>query len=217
MIDNLPTADRTTPHLRKKPSSLRYFQEGPAPIDLEHWRLDVHGEVRSPLSLTLDNIRELGGEYHHRRTVCVCLWTIKRHWFGVPLRSVLEAAGVDLKDDGLYLLQLSNGTEKGRYDSTIHMRSAIERNAILAFEADGAPLTLETGYPLRLIDFGLYQYKCVKALREIVVTRKNELGYWEAYAGYELDGTVQPKKYYAVDLQRKVWFGGTGEVSDSDI
>lgn len=208
---------RITPYLEKKPSSLRYFQEGPAPIDLNSWRLDVSGEVASPLSMTFDEICDLPGEYHHRRTVCVCLWTIKRHWFGVPLRAVLEAAGVDLEDESLYLLQLSNGTEKGRYDSTIHMRSAIERNAILAYRADDAPLTPETGFPLRLIDFGLYKYKCVKALREIVVTRENRLGYWEAYAGYDLDGTVQPKKYYAVDLQRKIWFGGTGEVRDEDL
>lgn len=208
---------RVTPHLHKKPSSLRYFQEGPAPIDIAHWRLDVRGEVRLPLSLTLDDIREFGGRYHHRRTVCVCLWTIKRHWFGVPLSLVLDIAGVDLTDDDLYLQQLSNGTEKGRYDSTIHLQSAIKRDAVLAFEVDDAPLTLETGYPLRLIDFGIYQYKCVKALRELVVTRRNELGCWEAYAGYDLDGTVQPKKYYAVDLQKKIWYAGTGEIDDGDL
>ena len=57
----------------------------------------------------------------------------------------------------------------------------------------------------------------MKALRSIEVTRVNELGYWEAGSGYDLDGTVQPKKYYAVDLQRKVWFGGSGEVKDDDI
>jgi DMSO/TMAO reductase YedYZ molybdopterin-dependent catalytic subunit len=97
------------------------------------------------------------------------------------------------------------------------LQSAIKRDAVLAFEVDDAPLTLETGYPLRLIDFGLYQYKCVKALRELVVTRRNELGYWEAYAGYDLDGTVQPKKYYAVDLQKKIWYAGTGEIDDGDL
>lgn len=208
---------RVTPFLEKKPSSLRYFQEGPAPIDLTTWRLDIHGMVTTPLSLDYDTITAMPAEYHHRRTVCVCLWTIKRHWYGVELRHVLEAAGVDVTDEGLYLRQLSNGTAKGRYDSTIHMRSAVERNAILAWAADDAPLTMETGFPLRLIDFGLFNYKCVKALREIEVTRENKLGYWEAHSGYDLDGTVQAKKYYAVDLQRKVWFGGSGEIGDGDV
>ena len=216
-MKDLQTSPRTTPFLEKKPSSLRYFQEGPAPIDLATWRLDITGEVDTPLSLDLDRLKAMPARHHHRRTVCVCLWTIKRHWYGVLLRDVLQAAGVDTSDDGLFLRQLSNGTEKGKYDSTIHMKSALDRDAILAWQADDAPLTLDTGFPLRLIDFGLFNYKCVKALRSIEVTRQNELGYWEAHSGYDLDGTVQPKKYYAVDLQRKVWFGGTGEVMDGDI
>lgn len=211
------TLIQRTPFLDKKPSSLRYFQEGPSPIDLGQWRLDVKGLVAQPLSLDLAAIRALSAARHHRRTVCVCLWTIKRHWCGVLLRDVLELCGVDLNDPTLYLRQLSNGAAKGHYDSTIHLQSAIARNAILAYEVDGAPLTLATGFPLRLIDFGLFNYKCVKALRSLEVTRVNKLGYWEKHSGYDLDGTVQAKKYYAVDLQRKVWFGGTGEVMDSDI
>jgi len=49
------------------------------------------------------------------------------------------------------------------------------------------------------------------------VTRVNGLGYWEKHSGYALDGTVQAKKYYAVDLQHKIWFGGSGEVKDTDL
>lgn len=211
------TLIRQTPFLEKKPSSLRYFQEGPAPIDPTLWQLEVTGRVVQPLSLDLKAIRLLPAAHHYRRTVCVCLWTIKRHWFGVLLRDVLMLAGVDLTDPTLYLRQLSNGTDKGRYDTTIHLQSAIARDAILAYEVDGAPLTLETGFPLRLIDFGLFNYKCVKALRSLEVTQVNELGYWEKHSGYDLDGTVQAKKYYAVDLQRKVWFGGRGEVRDEDL
>jgi DMSO/TMAO reductase YedYZ molybdopterin-dependent catalytic subunit len=129
----------------------------------------------------------------------------------------LDTAGVDLDDDGLFLKQRSNGTKQGHYETTIHMKTALDRHAILAWQVDDAPLTLETGFPLRLIDFGLFNYKCVKALESIEVTRENKLGHWEAHSGYDLDGTVQPKKYYAVDLQRKVWFGGTGEVMDEDL
>ena len=103
------TLNRKTPFLEKKPSSLRYFQEGPAPIDPVQWRLDVMGLVAHPLSLDLAAIRALPAAFHHRRTVCVCLWTIKRHWFGVLLRDVLALAGVDLTDPSLYLRQLSNG------------------------------------------------------------------------------------------------------------
>ena len=206
-----------TPFLVKKPSSLRYFQEGPQPVDLASWRLTITGDGVRKAVLDIDALRALPAEDHHRRAVCVCLWTIKRPWRGVALKKVLELTGVDTTDEGLYLRQSSIGTDKGIYDSTIHLASAVRRNAVLAYEVDDAPLTLEGGFPLRLLDFGLYLYKCVKALARLEVTRIAELGHWEKYAGYELDGTVQPKKYYAVDLQRKIWFGRTGEVLDNDL
>jgi DMSO/TMAO reductase YedYZ molybdopterin-dependent catalytic subunit len=88
---------------------------------------------------------------------------------------------------------------------------------MLAYKVDGITLPLENGYPIRFIDFGLYLYKCVKALRQLEITKENKIGFWEEYAGYSLDGTIQPKRYYAVDLQKKFYFDGYGEVMDSDI
>ena len=154
---------------------------------------------------------------HHRRTVCVCLWSIRRYWEGVSLRDVLDYANVDYTNPNLYLKQRSVGTSVGVYDSTINIAAAVQRNAILANRVDGKTLPLENGYPLRLIDFGLYQYKCVKALKTLEVTTENHLGHWESLAGYKLDGVVESKKFYAVDLQKKFFFAGRGEVLEEDI
>jgi DMSO/TMAO reductase YedYZ molybdopterin-dependent catalytic subunit len=209
--------NKVTPFLHKKPSSLRYFQEGVIAIDVKAWQLTIDGEVSRPVNLTYDEICDIASISHHRRNVCVCLWSIKRHWEGVLLRDVLSLAGVDLEDPGLYLRQHSVGTEKGCYDSTVHLQSAVKRDAILAHRVDGQALPLENGFPLRFIDFGLYLYKCVKAIKRIEITRENKIGFWEDYAGYDLDGTIQPKRYYAVDLQKKFFFEGSGEVLDSDI
>jgi hypothetical protein len=46
---------------------------------------------------------------------------------------------------------------------------------------------------------------------------ENNLVHWENHAGYDVDGTVQPKRYYAVDLHKKFYFDGSGEVLDHDI
>lgn len=210
-------AEMITPHIEKKPSSLRYFQEGVAPVDAASWRLTIQGIVKKPLELSLDDLVSMPQVYSHRRSMCVCLWSIKRHWEGVLLKDVLELADVDVSDESLYLKQRSIGTEKGIYDSTIHLASAVRRDAILAHRVDGTALPLENGFPLRLHDFGLYLYKCVKALASLEVTKENEIGYWEEYAGYDVDGTVLPKRYYAVDLQRKFYFAGKGEVMEEDI
>lgn len=208
---------KLTPNIEKKPSSLRYFQEGVSTIDMEGWKLEIFGKVAQPVEYSYEDITNFTSSLHHRRTVCVCLWSIRRYWKGVLLRDVLDRAGVDCENPSLYLKQYSHGTDKGIYDSTIHIVSAVKRNAILAHSVDEQILSLENGFPLRLIDFGLYQYKCVKALARLEVTTVNKLGYWEALAGYSLDGVVESKKYYAVDLQKKFYFSKQGEVQETDI
>jgi DMSO/TMAO reductase YedYZ molybdopterin-dependent catalytic subunit len=84
----------------------------------------------------------------------------------------------------------------------------------LCHSIDGSPLSLERGYPLRLIDFGLYGYKSVKALAKLEVTTAYELGEWEERAGYPLDGTVRPKKYWICDLRRSMFAPAAGEITD---
>lgn len=209
--------DKTTPNICKKPSSLRYYQEGLPDVDIDDFFLKVTGKVGNPLTLSFQEIMNMKSIYFHRRTVCVCLWSIKRHWEGILLRDILELAGVDISDGSLYIKQVSIGTEKGVYDSTIHLKTAIERNALIAYKVDNQFLPVENGFPLRLIDFGLYLYKCVKGLSELQITSINELGYWEKLAGYSIDGTILPKKYFAVDLEKKFFFDGRGEIKDSDI
>jgi DMSO/TMAO reductase YedYZ molybdopterin-dependent catalytic subunit len=194
-----------------------YFQEGLSNIDLKYWRLQVTGETKTELSLTFDDILNLPRISTHRRSVCVCLWSIKRHWSGVLLDDILKLAGVDVYDDALYMKQVSHATPKGIYDSTVHMSSALKRDAMFAYEVDGAALSPEQGFPLRFHDFGLYLYKCVKSISEINISRENNLGHWENHAGYDVDGTVQPKRYYPVDLHKKFYFDGSGEVLDHDI
>lgn len=204
-----------TPNIEKKPSSLRYYQEGVPSVDLADWQLHIQAGGRA-LALNYQDLLQLPQTTQHRRLVCVCNWTIKRYWSGVLLKDALAATGVDLKKlDGLYLKQISVGTpEKGVYESWIDLAGAVARDAILARSVDGAPLPPEQGYPLRLIDFGLYAYKNVKGLTRLEITPAAQLGHWEELAGYSLDGTVKPKRYYSVDLRKHMFTTHNGEVTE---
>jgi DMSO/TMAO reductase YedYZ molybdopterin-dependent catalytic subunit len=79
---------------------------------------------------------------------------------------------------GMFLKQISIGNvEKVTYDTTIRLDDALERNAMLIFDVDGEPLSMEEGYPLRLIDFGLYRYKGVEGLGELHITDEFNAGH----------------------------------------
>jgi DMSO/TMAO reductase YedYZ molybdopterin-dependent catalytic subunit len=199
----------------KKPSSLRYYQDGPpAHVDVATWRLSVSGLGVRELVLDYDDlVSGLPQVEQDRRMVCVCNWSVRGLWRGVLLEDVLGLAGLE-RADGLFLKQTSIGTpEKGKYESTIPLAGALEREALLCHSLDGDPLPLERGFPLRLWDFGQYGYKNVKGLERLEVTDRFELGEWERRAGYEKDGTIRPKRYWIVDLVEHRFVDKPGEVA----
>lgn len=199
-----------------KPSSLRYYQDGPPQsVDLSSWRLTVGGLGLRETTLTYEDIRSLPRVRENRRYVCVCNWSYRHNWGGTLLREVLEAVGWDGEVDARYLKQTSMGTaEKGTYQSTIPLGPALRRRCLIADEIDDAPLPMERGFPLRLMDFGLYGYKSVKGLARLEISTVFELGEWERRAGYALDGEIQPKRYRLCDLRCHHFIPSGGEVTD---
>ncbi|MDA7028426.1 molybdopterin-dependent oxidoreductase [Bacillus sp. CLL-7-23] len=204
-----------TPNLDRKPSSLRYYQEGPpTSVDLKTWRLTIIGLVENELHFSYEDLLQLPQIEESRRMVCVCNWSIRRFWKGVLLSTVIEMGGVT-QPEKLYLKQTSIGTnEKGVYESTIPLGDALSRRAVLVHAVDGEPLPMEQGYPLRLYDFGLYGYKNVKGLSTIKITDQYEYGEWEQRAGYDKNGIVRPKKYFIVDLKKWRFVEKEGEVTE---
>jgi DMSO/TMAO reductase YedYZ molybdopterin-dependent catalytic subunit len=198
-----------------KPSSLRYYQDGPpASVDVDQWRLDIHG-AGADGALTWQDLGQAPWVEESRRYVCVCNWSIRHRWGGHLLGDVLALAGWTGETEGRYLKQTSIGTpEKGVYESTIPLGDAVARRAMLAVTLDGEPLPIERGYPLRLLDFGLYAYKSVKGLRSLEITTRFELGEWEKKAGYALEGEIQPKRYRMCDLDRHHFIENSGEFTE---
>lgn len=214
---NSPAKSRVVRNRGKKPSSLRYYQDGPPEsVDLSRWSLEVGGIGVEDLELSYEELGELPQVEQDRRMVCVCNWSIREVWKGVLLADVLKLAGLEPEDaEAMYLKQTSIGTpEKGVYESTMPLGPALERGALLCHTLNGSPLPMERGYPLRLLDFGLYGYKNVKGLKKLEITDEFEIGEWERKAGYKKDGTIRPKRYWIVDLVEHRFVGEPGEVRD---
>ncbi len=199
---------------RTKPSSLRYYLDGPpAPEALAGWRLQIAGNGQR-VGIAMDEIAETCEFVHQRRRfVCVCNWSIAHTWDGYRLADIL-AAFIGYQGDGtsLYLYERSIGTpEKGQYDTSIGLAQALANESLLVVGIDGAPLALERGAPMRFIDFTLYGYKCVKGIERIELRTEPYKGPWEIEKGYDWDGTVLPRRYSCVDLNSTVLFRQLGE------
>ena len=67
----------------------------PSLADPAAWRLEVAGLVRTPLVLSLEEIRQLGRLTYTVKHHCVEGWSAIATWTGLPFRAIAERAGVD--------------------------------------------------------------------------------------------------------------------------
>lgn len=157
--------------------------------DFAGYRLDVSGEVRTPSSFSLDDLKALGQRTQITRHDCVEGWSTIAKWHGTPLRLVLDAVGA--KSSARYVLfRCFDSPSQGLagpepYYETLDLIDAIHPQTILAYEMNGRPLPVENGAPLRLRVERQLGYKMAKYLRSIELIsdfgsiQGGAGGYWE--------------------------------------
>jgi DMSO/TMAO reductase YedYZ molybdopterin-dependent catalytic subunit len=112
------------------------------------YRLEVTGRVRLRLSLSLDGLQRLPQHEATLPIACVEGWSANATWRGVRLRDLLEAAGAP--DDAE--CRVESLQPRGIYrTSNVNRAHARDRDTLLALEANGEPLHIDHGYPVRLI------------------------------------------------------------------
>jgi sulfane dehydrogenase subunit SoxC len=171
-------------------------------VDAASWELSVGGQVRTPLRLTLDEIRA-----RPQRTIPITLecagngrgWLSPRplslpwlgeaigtaEWTGTPLRTLLEDAGPEPgavevvfrgADRGM------QGDEDQTYARSLTLAEAVGPDVLLAYEMNGRPLEPQHGFPLRLIVPGWYGMTSVKWLTSIEAVPAPFEGFQQAVA-----------------------------------
>ncbi len=158
------------------------------------WRLQVGGLVDGPLTLSLSDLRAMPSRTQITRHDCVEGWSCIGKWTGVPLSAVLERAGV--KPDAKYIVfYCADSPDEGfgdpdKYYESVDLIDAFHPQTILAYDMNGAPLTVPHGAPLRLrverqLGYKMAKYimriEAIDSFRQIVGGRG---GYWED-RGYE--------------------------------
>lgn len=159
-------------------------------IDPATWSLSVDGLVRRPLALTWNEVRSMPA-----RTVTVTLecagngrtlvsplppghpWGLgavsTAEFTGVPLREVLERAGIGERAVEVMFAGADAGGIGGgravRFERSLPLDAALHPDVLLAWEMNGEPLPPRHGYPLRLVVPGWYGVASVKWLTEIRV------------------------------------------------
>ncbi|HLZ23318.1 MAG TPA: sulfite oxidase [Ktedonobacterales bacterium] len=158
-------------------------------IDRSTWRLDVEGDVERPLSLTFEDLLALP-----TRTLLVTLecagngrsamrpqpvgepWgygaVSSAEWTGVPLRTVLAAAGLAPSVSNVVIEGADRGyvpdtSQTIPYARSLPLSQALHPDTLLAYGMNGEELAPVHGFPVRLIVPGWYGMAAVKWVMRI--------------------------------------------------
>lgn len=123
-------------------------------IEPDDWQLRVDGLVRSDLPLTMDEFNAYDQESYVAILDCTGGWYTEQRWTGVPVRLLLDEAGV--QESARSVVFHSQTGYRRRYS----IRQA--RQMVLANEVSGEPLSRGHGYPVRLVAPGHRGYGWVK-------------------------------------------------------
>lgn len=154
------------------------------------WRLVVDGLVERPLALSLGAIRALPTRTQITRHDCVEGWSAIGKWTGVPLKTLLDVAG--LRDGARYVIfHCADDFGGSRYYESIDLIDAFHPQTILAWGMNDAPLPIGHGAPLRLRVERQLGYKHAKFVMRVEIastfanTAGGKGGYWEDRGDYE--------------------------------
>jgi DMSO/TMAO reductase YedYZ molybdopterin-dependent catalytic subunit len=166
-------------------------------VDPATYALKISGLLDRPLSLSLDEIRKLpktelvfGFECSGNRRPTQGLVSNGR-WTGVPLKTVLDRAGVRPQAREFVFFGADHGEEdvdfRGKattvdqqFGRSLPREKALSVEPLLAYALNGEPLTVHQGSPLRLLVPGWYGVAHVKWLSNIHLQEDPYLGKFQA-------------------------------------
>ena len=158
------------------------------------WKLVVDGLVERPLALSLAQLRALPARTQITRHDCVEGWSCIGEWTGAKLGALMEMAGLRAEAKHI-VLHCADTLGDAKYYETLDVFDVRHPQTILAYDMNGAPLTVAHGAPLRLRAERYLGYKQAKYLMRLeAVDRFDHIGggqggYWEDQ-GYDRYGGI---------------------------
>lgn len=175
-----------------------------ARIRAESWTLRADGLCERPQAFALDDLKSLPVKTQTSRLKCVECWSARAEWRGFHVSELEKIVRPSPEATGVVFHCGDDYVEYVDRESLNHERT------LLAYDMDGAPLTHEHGFPLRLIVPFKYGYKNPKAILRMEYVAQPAPGTWSKIGPYSVDGTILPGYDHPLDrgkIRRKIHGG----------
>ena len=163
-------------------------------IDITRWTFVISGLVKPERRLDYAEFSSLPRVRVFSDIHCVTTWSrLDNLWEGVSTAMVPEL--VTILPEAKFVIVKS----AGGFTTNLTRDDFFADDILLAMKHNGAPLTPEHGYPVRLVVPRLYFWKSAKWVNGIEFMAENKAGYWES-RGYHIRGEPWAEERYGDDL-----------------
>ena len=183
------------------------------------WQLEVTGLVARPQTLSFADLAALPAVTQETTLMCISYSVggglmSNARWRGVPMRTLIEAAGGAQPGVVEVLLHAADG-----YTDTFAIEKAMDETTLVVYEMNGEPLPDRHGYPARVVVPGMFGEKNVKWITRIELVDYDAKGFYEqqgwgpdfrTHTHSRIDGPdlTQPLKAGALVTLKGVAYGG---------
>ena len=153
-------------------------------VDIDDYSLEITGLVEAPQTLAYDDV--LAMDAHERVITLYCVegWDATLLWKGVRITDLIDMASPQPEATNV-IFECVDG-----YTTSIPLSTIEERDMLLAYEANTAPLPPQMGYPFIVVAEDKLGYKWARWVMRIILSDEdNYKGYWER-RGFENDAEV---------------------------
>jgi DMSO/TMAO reductase YedYZ molybdopterin-dependent catalytic subunit len=149
------------------------------------YTLTVDGLVGKPFTLTYPELRALPPVRQVSDFHCVEGWGVDDvRWDGVRLQTIIGMVRPASKAQFVTFHSLG-----AIYRDSLSLEQARLPDAMIAYDMDGGPLSVDHGLPLRLVMPRMFGYKGPKWVTRIEFRDLQDIGYWEQ-RGWRVDGWI---------------------------
>jgi DMSO/TMAO reductase YedYZ molybdopterin-dependent catalytic subunit len=156
-------------------------------VDIANYQLEIFGLVEKPLQLKYEEVLAL--EPYERKITLHCVegWDATVLWKGVRIIEIIDLAQATAEANTVIFYGVDG------YTTSLPLQTVIERDMILAYNANGLDLPPDLGYPFIVVAEDKLGYKWARWVSGIELSdNQNYKGYWEQY-GYDNEAEVQQR------------------------
>lgn len=170
-----------------------FWAEGKPLVDPQKHSLLIDGLVEAPAEYAMEELRRLSTDAVSCRLTSVTRWSVRLSWEGILFHRLLSM--IRPSPQAAFVKLVSHG---GEYETTVRIEDLRHPRAVLAVAAEGEPLPIDYGGPVRAVFPQLWGYKSAKSVVRIAFLDSYERGYWES-RGYADTAEIEASRIHDIN------------------